>query len=202
MKVTKEYYDMYSNELEFNKFEEENKVQLSRDKRQQMRRKEFIERFSSSPQFGELKDRLVFHVTQICNQCFQINKDIKGVFMNEEDRVFSELFQIMLNCAKQAMKEQIEESRDKSVQEKFGNTINSNAFNRAKIERIIEGTLGDTKKERFIHLIEEYEEFGLSNLSINRAKLLIDEGHTDVIPKYCQVLLQSSEFAKAKEYIS
>jgi len=50
-------------------------------------------------------------------------------------------------------------------------------------------------------LIEEYEEFGLNNLSINRAKQLIDEGHTDVIPKYCQVLLQSSEFTKAKEYI-
>jgi len=33
MKLTKEYYDMYSNELEFNKQEEENKVQLSRDKR-------------------------------------------------------------------------------------------------------------------------------------------------------------------------
>ena len=197
MNLTREYYDMYAKELEHNSIERAQVMKLSTDKRLEMRRKEFIERFRKSQKFVLLKERLVAHVNDIVNSCFHLKGDISGVQRNEDDRLFSDLYQIMLTCAKEAFNEQL----DASLDESNGKIINSKKFMNKRVYKVISETVGEEKKARFLSLVDEYEMFGLQRLAVNRAKLLVDEGNTDVISRYCSVLLQSSKYSSAEEYI-
>lgn len=197
MLLTKEYYQMYRKELEHEELEKKRSLQLGTNKRLSMRKNEFIERFKKSAQFNALKKRLSLHIVDISNACFKMKSDLNGITRTSYDKIFSDLYKVMLKCAKEAMIEQLDYSKDESESK----IINAKDHMETKVYRIVKATTNDNKKQRFLQLIEEYENNGLSTMTINRAKQLVDEGNTEVISRYCSLLLQSSQFLKAEDYL-
>lgn len=160
-------------------------------------KQQFFENFKKSFDFHDLKERLKKVVQKVCNFNLKIKQTLLGVTHSEVDSIFSTLYSTLLDSMKEALKEQLQESTD----EAFSNIISTKEFTTVHTYRIVQDTIGQNKQQRFCQLATEYDIFRKRNLALNRTKLLIDEGHLDVIPRYCSLLLKDGDLERAEEFV-
>lgn len=194
--VAHEYRKSFGDDLADEDQREEQRIML--DSNASYRRSmEFLSTFQGSPVYNKIKEEILPTIRSLVKHSLNMDSDIVGVCREEADGVYSKIFELLSELGKESIATLADNTRDK-IGEKV---IISPEYSKDNTYLYVQKISGDDKKARFTKLSLEYEKYGKIDMAINRLKVLIEEGHNDILKRYVDIELKNKNLNVVEEYL-
>ena len=190
------YLGYYGDDLKEEEEKARGRVPLETNNSQR-RAAEFLGSLAGSELYEKIKNDMLPAIRSLVKNCLAKETDIIGFAKDETDGVYTKIFEMLSENGKQA----IEELADTTKDVLGSKVIISPAYSKDKTYEFVQQVTGEDKKERFTKLSIEYEKYGMIHMAINRLKVLIDEGHLDILNRYVDIELKNKNLNVVEDYL-
>ena len=194
--IAKEYLACYGHDINEEVTKAGQRIPL--DNNASLRRSmEFLSSVQGSYAYNKIKEEILPTIRTLVKHSLNSDTDIVGVSREQSDGVFSKIFELLSELGKESISILADNTKD-IIGEKV---IISPEYSRDKTYSYVQKITGDDKKARFTKLSVEYEKYGKIDMAINRLKVLIEEGHNDILKRYVDIELKNRNLNVVEEYL-
>ena len=192
--LAKEYYTMFQNELEQEAKGEKNEQSFEE------RKKEFLYEINTSGKYHIMKEKLKKTIVRIVKEHFKRTGAIKGLYKDEQDHFYSQLYAYLVQQMRQTVIQMVERKRNELHEDI---TVPQEQFVKER-DTIVENDSKEKISERYIRLANEYENlYGkVQEAELFMAKYMqLYEGDSEKMLQMGQFYLRINKLDKADEYL-